>query len=147
MSVGYLLDTNVLIDILRAPTGSTFSIDSAQATYVSQMTFAELRFGIAVATGPPQQQRLTDFTIARRLWPNALPVDDTVVDAYGQVAATILAAGGTKKQMRIQVVDAYLAATAYAFDLELVTNNLSDFQDVSGLIPITSFVVTAPQLT
>jgi len=144
VTAGYLLDTNVLIDVLRAPTGSTFSIDSSQPTYVSQMTFAELRFGIAVASGPAQQQRLTDFTIARRLWPNALPVDDTVVDAYGQVAATILAAGGTKKQLRIQVVDAYLAATAYAFGLELVTNNLGDFHDVSGLITATPFTVTAP---
>lgn len=144
MTAGYLLDTNVLIDILRAPTGSTFSINSGQPTYVSQMTFAELRFGIAVASGPAQQQRLTDFTIARRLWPNALPVDDTVVDAYGQVAATILAAGGTKKQLRIQVVDAYLAATAYAFDLELVTNNLGDFHDMAALIAVTPFTVTAP---
>jgi len=144
VTAGYLLDTNALIDILRAPAGSAFSIDPNQPTYVSQMTFAELRFGIAVASGPTQQQRLTDFTIARRLWPSALPVDDTVVDAYGQVAANILAAGGTKKHLRIQVVDAYLAATAHAFDLELVTNNLSDFQDVSGLIAVTPFTVTAP---
>ncbi|WP_432519676.1 type II toxin-antitoxin system VapC family toxin [Kineococcus sp. SYSU DK006] len=138
------MDTNALIDVLRAPNGATFSIDPDQPTYVSQMTFAELRFGIAVASGPTQQQRLTDFTTARRLWPSALPVDDTVVDAYGQVAATILAAGGTRKQLRIQVVEAYLAATAHAFDLELVTNDLSDFQDVSGLIAVTPLTVTAP---
>jgi predicted nucleic acid-binding protein len=144
VTAGYLLDTNALIDILRAPSGATFSIDPNQPTYVSQMTFAELRFGIAVASGPTQQQRLTDFTIARRLWPSALPVDDTVVDAYGQVAAAVLAAGGRKKQLRIQVVDAYLAATAYAFDLELVTNNFNDFQDVSGLIAVTPFTATAP---
>jgi predicted nucleic acid-binding protein len=144
VTAGYLLDTNALIDILRAPSGATFSIDPNQPTYVSQMTFAELRFGIAVASGPTQQQRLTDFTIARRLWPSALPVDDTVVDAYGQVAAAVLAAGGTKEQLRIQVVDAYLAATAYAFDLELVTNNFNDFQDVSGLIAVTPFTATAP---
>ncbi|WP_432496403.1 type II toxin-antitoxin system VapC family toxin [Kineococcus auxinigenes] len=144
MTSGYLLDTNVLIDVLRTPAGSRFSIDSSRPTYVSQMTFAELRFGIAVASGPVQQQRLTDLSIARRLWPNALPVDDAVVDAYGQVAATISAAGGTKRQLRIQVVDAYLAATAYAFDLELVTNDLGDFQDVSSLVDVTPFTVTAP---
>jgi predicted nucleic acid-binding protein len=56
-----------------------------------------------------------------------LPIDRAVADAWGSVVARREAAGRP-----IGAMDAFLAATAQAHDITLVTRNTSDFEASLG---------------
>lgn len=137
MSGGYLLDTNVVIDVLRAPAGAAFSLAVDAVTDISALTEVELRFGVAVAGGAEQVSRLNDLTIATQRW-DPIPVDEQVARSYSHVAAAIVAIG---RQPRPRLADALIAATAHAYGLTLVTNNLDDFAGLDHLIEVVPFTV------
>jgi len=93
---------------------------------VSVMTVAELRLGVLLAADvEARAARLATLRLAETLDP--LPIDDRVGDAWSRLVATLRAAG-----RRMPVNDSWIAATALAHDLPLVTQD-ADYDVVPGL--------------
>ena len=94
---------------------------------VSIITIAELELGVLAAAAPSiRAARLQALRAAEQL--NALPVDRAVASAFAALAAEMSAAGhGT-----LGVQDAWIAATAIAYDADLLTHD-ADLDAVPGL--------------
>ena len=96
-----LLDTSVVI--------ATTVANLPEEAAISAATLAELHFGIHLATDESTRalrlRRLAE--IESRF--AALPVDDVVARAYGELAALTVGAG---RKVRTRVVDLFIAATA-----------------------------------
>ncbi len=124
---GYLLDTNILSDLIRNPAGPAArrieQIDPKEIC-TSIIVAAELRYGCAKkssATLRAKVQALLE-TIP------VLPLDAPADSAYGAIRAALEAAGQT-----IGLNDLLIAAHAQALGLTLVTNNLREFNRIPGL--------------
>ena len=93
---------------------------------VSVVTVAELRLGVLVATDLERRaSRLATLSVAEQLAP--LPIDDAVAASWARLVAALRAAG-----RRMPVNDSWIAATALAHDMAVVTQD-DDYQDVPGL--------------
>jgi hypothetical protein len=126
-----ILDTSVVIAgddpaVLRAlPTEAAISV----------ATIAELHFGVGLAKTPEAQAlRLRRLGAIEAAF-EALPIDPGVARAYGQVALAIVRAG---RKPRARVMDLWIAATALAHGVPLLTRNARDFSGLEGLVRITS---------
>ena len=121
----HLLDTSVLLAADVAP------IDGELA--VSAVSLAELHFGVLVVTDPEvRAERLRRVDeLARRFDP--LPVDHAVAQAYGRVAAAVVAAG---RSPRARALDLLIAATALRHGAVLRTRNRHDLRGLEGLLEV-----------
>ena len=94
---------------------------------VSIVTIAELEMGVlAAAELRIRAARLQTLRDAEQL--NALPVDRAVASAFATLAVEMRAAG----HGRLGVQDAWIAATAIAYDADLLTQD-DDFDVVPSL--------------
>jgi predicted nucleic acid-binding protein len=94
---------------------------------VSIVTIAELEMGVLAATEPRiRSARLQTLRDAEQL--NALPVDRAVASAFATLAVEMRAVG----HGRLGVQDAWIAATAIAYDADLLTQD-ADFDAVPSL--------------
>lgn len=122
-----LLDTSVVI--------ATDVADLPDEASISAATLAELHFGVHLAkddsTRALRLRRLTE--IESRF--AALPIDEAVARAYGELAALTVAAG---RKVRPRVVDLFIAATARVHKVPLYSRNRKDFEPFAGLIEIRS---------
>jgi toxin FitB len=127
---GWLLDTNIVSE-LRKPRPepkvvSFVASRSLDSLFVSQVTFAEVRFGIETLTDPARRAELNDW-LTHKLRPmfdgRALPVSEDVVFKWRLVADEGRKAGHTFSQP-----DLFIAATALHHGLMLVTRNVADYQ-------------------
>jgi predicted nucleic acid-binding protein len=120
-----LLDTSVVI--------ATEVVDLPDEAAISAATLAELHFGVHLAkdeqTRALRLRRLTE--IESRF--AALPIDETVARAYGELAAVTVLAG---RKVRSRVVDLFIAATARVHGVPLYTRNPADFQPFADRIEI-----------
>jgi hypothetical protein len=94
--------------------------------FISVVTLAELRYGIERFAAGRRQNRLDEWLreeLPLRFEGRVLPVDAAVADAWGKVVARSEAAGRP-----ISAMDAFIAATAEAHGLTIVTRNASDFE-------------------
>ncbi|MBU2858369.1 type II toxin-antitoxin system VapC family toxin [Acidithiobacillus ferrooxidans] len=126
--MGYLLDTNVCIEILR---GRNLALKARLATkslnelVLCSVVWAELQCGARLAQNPPQElARLQD---AFGHWPRR-PFDDSAAEAYGEIRAHLQRAGRL-----IGGNDLLIAAIAYSNSLTLVTHNTGEFTRVPTL--------------
>jgi predicted nucleic acid-binding protein len=121
---GFLLDTNVISELVRAKpdekvTSWVASLDE-NLLYLSVLTFAEIRKGIALLK--PSSRRISleawlDGDLTLRFAGRILPIDQPVADRWGLLAAQ------SEPQFRLPVIDGLLAATALHHNLTLVTRN------------------------
>ena len=120
-----LLDTSVVI--------ATTVANLPEEAAISAATLAELHFGIHLATDESTRalrlRRLAE--IESRF--AALPVDDVVARAYGELAALTVGAG---RKVRTRVVDLFIAATARVHEVPLYTRNRKDFEPFATIIEI-----------
>lgn len=94
------------------------------------VTKAELRAGIlAAADIESRDRRLRTFELAGRI--AAFPVDERVADSWAQMRAYLAASG-----RRVNVNDAWIAATAVAHRLPLITQD-ADFEPLAGVAGLT----------
>ena len=125
MALRGLLDTSVVI--------ATTVANLPEEAAISAATLAELHFGIHLATDESTRalrlRRLAE--IESRF--AALPVDDVVARAYGELAALTVGAG---RKVRTRVVDLCIAATARVHDVPLYTRNRTDFEPFATIIEI-----------
>jgi len=123
----YLLDTNILSDLVRFPQGRVAERISAvgeAAVCTSIIVAAELRFGAAKRNAP----RLTTQVEAILAAMEVLPLDVPADRAYAALRLSLEQNG-----LPIGPNDMLIAAQALASDCVLVTANFHEFSRVSSL--------------
>ncbi|MEW6168143.1 MAG: type II toxin-antitoxin system VapC family toxin [Pseudomonadota bacterium] len=132
-----LLDTNVVSEPLRpAPEARVIEWLDAQALetlYLSAMTVAELRAGVALLPAGKRRAKLHEY-LEQRALPSfvgrVLPFDLACTSAYARVLAKARKAG-----TGIETADACIAATALANGFTVATRDTSPFR-AAGLAVI-----------
>jgi predicted nucleic acid-binding protein len=125
-----LLDTNVVSEPLRPkPEARVIEWIDAQALetlYLSAMTVAELRAGVALLPAGKRRNHLHEH-LEKRVLPmfagRVLPFDLACSSAYAQVLAAARKAGSG-----IQTADACIAAIAFANGFSVATRDTRPFE-------------------
>lgn len=123
----YLLDANILSDLIRHPEGSVAArIEAVGATAVctSIIVAGELRFG-AARRGSPRLSALIEGLLARTA---ILPLEPPADRVYAELRARLAAAGRP-----IGANDLLIAAHALTLGLTLVTANTREFARIDSL--------------
>ena len=135
MSAGFLIDTNVLSELMRpAPAPQVMDWFAAQAPsqlHTSVITYAEILAGIALL--PVGKRSEVMAQAARQIFEEdfagrCLDFGGLAVGRYAMVRAQRQLAGRP-----IDTADAQIAAIALAAKLKLVTRNTKDFVGIEGL--------------
>lgn len=124
----YLLDTNILSDVIRHPQGrcaARIGQFGEDAVCTSIICAAELRFGAAKRNSARLTAQLEAVLGALEILPWEAPADQH----YGRLRAALEGAGTP-----IGGNDLLIAAQAVALGLVLVTDNEREFGRVVGLI-------------
>jgi predicted nucleic acid-binding protein len=96
--------------------------------FLSVISFAELRRGVELLQVGRRRQRLEKWIaedLNERFHGRVLHVDLPVAESWGRITARATRAGRALGSM-----DAFLAATADAYDLTLATRNVGDFEGI-----------------
>ncbi len=126
-SFAYLLDTNILSDLVRHPQGMVTARITKAGEYsicTSIVAAAELRYGAAKSNSAKLADRVDLILSALEILPLEVPADH-------QYAA--LRHHLTRQGTPIGPNDLLIAAHALASDLTVVTANVGEFSRVSGL--------------
>lgn len=126
---GWLLDTNVLSELRRkTPSPAVVDFISAQpldSLFVSEVTFAEIRFGIELVPEPTRRAELRQW-LDHRLRPmfmhRVLAVTEDILLQWRLIIKT-----GRKAEHTFSHPDVLIAATAAQHGLAVVTRDPSDF--------------------
>jgi predicted nucleic acid-binding protein len=126
----FLIDTNVISELMRATPApsvlSWFSTQDPSTLYLSAVTEAELRTGIAILPEGQRREGLKaalDATISEDFEGRILPFDTDAAKAYAEIAAGRRSAGRP-----IADADCQIAAIAREAAMPVVTRNLRDFE-------------------
>lgn len=124
---GYLLDTNIISDLIRNPSGSSArrieEIDSKEIC-TSIVVAAELRYGCAKKGSARLSAKVERLLKTIPVMPLDAPVDIN----YGTIRSVLEASGQT-----IGFNDLLIAAHASALNLTLVTDNTREFRRIDCL--------------
>ena len=119
MEQGFLIDTNVVIDVLGNVMPQNIKQKVLQMPpVISAVTYMEA-LGWHQATSS-QLRILKKFMEAATILPIEQPVMETTV--------------WLRQQKKIGLGDAIIAATAIVYNKVLVTRNVSDFKSIDGLV-------------
>lgn len=124
---GYLLDTNIISDVIRNPNGhAARRIEQLgpKEIFTSIIVAAELRYGCAKKNSPKLLTRVAGILETIQVLPLDIPADVE----YGGIRAELEAAG-----QPIGMNDLLIAAHAHALGLTLVTDNTREFSRIRGL--------------
>lgn len=127
MNTRYMLDTNIVSDLVRNPQGCVFETIvrvGSERLCVSVITAAELRYGCAKKGSPRLLAQVEAILAGIEILPFDVPADAE----YGGIRAELEAAGKP-----IGPNDLLIAAHAYALGAVLVTANVDEFRRISGL--------------
>jgi len=127
MPLRYLLDTNIVSDLVRRP-GGLVNVRIAQvgedSICTSLIVAAELRYGAAKSNSQGLTDRVGLLLSALEILPLEPPVDRCYAEVRHQL---------TLRGTPIGPNDLLIAAHALALDLTLVTANTREFERVPGL--------------
>lgn len=127
MALRYLLDTNIVSDLVRRPGGAVaqrIARVGEHGVCTSIVVAAELRYGAARSGSPRLSDRVEQVLSALEVLPLEAPAD-----RHYAVIRDHLARQGTP----IGPNDLLIAAQALALDLVVVTANEGEFTRVPGL--------------
>lgn len=123
----YMLDTNIVSDLVRSPQGRVFAKIAAlgsESMCISIVTAAELRYGCAKKGSSRLLAQVEAILGSIEILAFDVPADTE----YGGIRAELEAAGKP-----IGPNDLLIAAHAYSAGAVLVTANISEFQRIRGL--------------
>ncbi len=123
----YMLDTNIISDIIRNPIGPAAKAllrVGEDAVCTSIIVASELRYGTAKKGSERLLQKVEEILAEIAILPLDVPADAE----YGGIRAELEAAG-----QPIGHNDLFIAAHAYALGVTLVTANTSEFSRIRGL--------------
>ena len=124
---GYLLDTNILSDLIRHPDGLVarrVEQVGQKEIFTSIIVAAELRYGCAKKGSAKLLERVQGLLETIPVLSLDMPTDAQ----YGLIRAELEAAG-----QPIGMNDLLIASHALALGLTMVTDNTSEFSRVRGL--------------
>lgn len=127
MELTYLLDTNILISMLRYrmdALGPRLRAASGQVA-VSMISVAELEHGVARSSQPDSDGRRVESLLS---FVDVLPFDRAAAHYAGRISAYLATSG-----MSIGPYDALIAGHARSRGLVVVTANMREFARVPGL--------------
>lgn len=126
-SLAYLLDTNILSDLVRYPQGAVaerIEKEGEDSVCTSIVAAAELRYG-AVKSGSPRLANRVDLLLsALEILPLEAPADRHYAELRHHLA---------RQGTLIGPNDLLIAAHALATSLTVVTANVGEFSRVPGL--------------
>lgn len=135
-SAGFLLDTNVLSELMRdGPAPAVlqwFAGQTAPLLHTSTVTQAEMLAGIAVLPAGKRRDALAQAAqqiFNKDFLGRCLAFDSAAAEHYALVRAQRKHAG-----MPISTEDAQIAAIALASSMKLVTRNTKDFEEIDDLV-------------
>jgi tRNA(fMet)-specific endonuclease VapC len=123
----YLLDTNILSDLIRNPAGKVavnIALVGEEAVCTSIVVAAELRYGCAKKGSSRLTRKVDDLLKEIPVLPFDQPSDAT----YGVIRAALETAGAS-----IGHNDLLIAAQGSALGKTIVTGNVREFSRVRGL--------------
>jgi tRNA(fMet)-specific endonuclease VapC len=124
MSGRYLLDTNIIIDLLANEDAIKAELAKAEEAFVSSITIGELFFGAEKSTRPAENvRRIEDFAAIITV----LGCDTNTARRYGQIKNMLRAKGRPVPEN-----DLWIAAVTHQHDLILVTRD-KHFNEIEGL--------------
>ena len=129
---GWLLDTNVLSELRRPrPETKVVTFVAAQPLdllYVSDVTLAEIRFGLELVSEASKRAELSDW-LTHKLRPmfdqRILPVSEDIFFKW-----RLLVERGRKKGLTYSQPDLFIAATALHHGLTVVSRDADEFARV-----------------
>jgi tRNA(fMet)-specific endonuclease VapC len=127
LTARYLLDTNILSDLMRNPNGivaDRIAQAGEQQVCTSIIVVAELRFGVAKTRSRRLATQLAAILGGVEVFPFEAPADVT----YSELRAQLELTGNS-----IGANDMLIAAHALSLGLTLVTANQREFSRVQGL--------------
>jgi tRNA(fMet)-specific endonuclease VapC len=125
---GYLLDTNIISDVIRSPDGpAARRIEQVgpKKIFTSIIVAAELRYACAKKGSPKLLAKVDGILETIPVLPLDIPADAK----YGGIRAELEAAG-----QPIRMKDLLIASHAHALGLTLVTDNTREFSRIRGII-------------
>ena len=131
----YLIDSNILIDVLNADPSAVamFSEITKNPCSISVVSYMEVLEGIFRFPENPMTEDLfsdllQDFDI--------LPVTQSIARRCAIVRADLHSKG---RRVRQRALDLLIAATAIEHNLTLVTRNQDDYSDIPGIVLFNDF--------
>lgn len=122
----YLLDTNICIHFLRGKFGllEKFQEVEIRNCAISEITLAELVYGAETSANPKKNFELIEAFTNRVV---ILPIFNAIY-LYGKEKARLKSKG-----MMISDFDLLIGCTAVEKDLKMITENLKEFERISGI--------------
>jgi tRNA(fMet)-specific endonuclease VapC len=126
----YILDTNILSDLMKNPQGkvagkiSSLTPVERDSLLTSIIVAAELRYGVAKSGSPILAARVDQLLDAVQI----LPLEPEADRHYGRIRAQLEKAG-----TQIGGNDLLIAVQVLALNAVLVTDNIREFKRVKGL--------------
>lgn len=139
-----LVDTNVISETLRQQPDPAvvrwMDTQSIETLYLSAVTVAELRYGIAVLPEGRKRQVLhsgLEQSVLPLFEGRILPFDGAAAESYAE-----LMAAARHRGRGVSAADGYIAATAHAAGLMVATRDTSPFEAV-GLAVVNPWLFDA----
>ena len=123
-----MLDTNICIYILRdRPIELLEKLNSANDVSVSSIVYAELLYGIELSPKKSQKARIEQL---KRFMQHLtiVPWDEEAAKHYSRIRATL-----KKEGALIGNMDLLIGSHARSLGVDLVTNNIQEFERIPGL--------------
>jgi predicted nucleic acid-binding protein len=134
LSRGWLLDTNVISELLKGARANRLVVEwighaDEDRLYLSVITLGEIAKGIGLAEACGRDMRLQrDFlnrALPERFGERVLPFDTEAALAWGRLLQSLK---GNRQDERALAIDAQIAATAEVASLTLSSRNVRDFK-------------------
>ena len=146
MSSGFLLDTNVLSELMREQPAATvldwFAKNAQTAMHTSTVNQAEILTGIALL--PSGKRRTALALAAEQLFEQDFAGRCPAFDAAAAKNYAVIVASRTRQGQPISTEDAQIAAIAMATGLTVATRNTRDFENIDGLSLANPWQTSAP---
>jgi predicted nucleic acid-binding protein len=133
---GYLLDTNVISELVK-PRPDARVVDFVEKQnladlFLSEVTLAEIRFGIAKLQDALKRERLDDFLadVRAQFRGRVLPVSEDVVYRW----RLLVDHGRQVLNHTFSQPDLFIAATAMEHGLVVVTRDTQDFEKAGAAL-------------
>ena len=129
--MGVIVDTCIWVDVERgrlAP-ADIHDLIGAEPVYIAAPVIAELEYGVYQAKRKDRRIKRAR-SVARIKRKPCIIMDTQTGDIFGKLAAQLFAAGKAPSH-RIQ--DLWLASLAVQHNMQLLTRNEKDFEDIPGL--------------
>ncbi len=126
----YLLDTNICIHIIKGEFNLKAKIQKIrfQSCYISEITVAELLYGVANSVPDRKAINLQRVLDLRTSFSEQTISISECLEEYGQQKARLRSIG-----RRVEDLDIFIGSTAIVKGLTLVTRNTKDFINMAGI--------------